>query len=270
MKYLLFIPLFILNFSLFSQHKIMNLQSENLNGKVASFTNKTFIVTKDSKELIQKYNVKYSFDKQGNLICIENFRDSNKLDSKEVFDYKQGKLTKITFYNAIGTAMKTTLYAYDDSGNLASQKKYNNQKKLQYETSYLFNQKGQLTMEQKLIPSINYTMKENYVYDDFDNLIVRTKTARIGTTKETYRYDAKSLPIKKSEFNAMGELFSVIKYEYNEYNDKISLKKYDAEDSLNYNENYEYIYDAQGNWTEKISFENGEKVSLEKRQLNYY
>jgi len=270
MKHLLIIPLFLLSFFLYSQHKTVNLQSENLKEKVQFYTKKTFLVTENSTDLIQKYHVKYSFDKQGNIIEIENYRKDNKLDSKKVFEYIQGKLSSINFFNSIGTATKTTLYNYDDNGNLASQKKYNNPDKLQYETSYIFNQKGQLTTEQKLIPSINYTMKENYTYDDFNNLIVKTKKARIGTTRETFRYNSKGLPIKKSEYNAMDELFSIIEYEYNEQNDKVSLKKYDTENTMTYNENYEYSYDTKGNWIEKISFKNGKKVSKEHREINYY
>lgn len=270
MKYLLLTLLFILSFSLYSQHKTINLQSENLKGKVQSYTKKTFIVPKNSNDLIQKYHVKYSFSKQGDLEKIENYREGNKLDSKEIYEYNKGKLINISFFNSIGTATKTTLYNYDENGNLASQKKYNNPGKLQYETSYIFNQKGQLTMEQKLIPSINYTIKENFTYDDFDNLIVRTKTARIGSTKETFRYNSKALPIKKSEYNAMGELFSVIEYEYNEQNDKISLKKYDAHKTLTYYEDYHYIYDVKENWLERISYEKGEKVNVEKREIQYY
>lgn len=270
MKHLLFILILLLSVFSYSQHKTINLSSENLKGKVQSYTQKTYLIVDNATDLVQKYHVKYSFNKKGDLKSIVNYRADNKLDSQEMYEYDQGKLLKITFYNTLGTATKTTLFGYDENGNLASQKKYNSPNKLQYETSYIFNQKGQLTMEQKLIPSINYTMKENYSYDDFDNLIVRTKSARIGSTKETFRYNSKALPIKKSEYNAMGELFSVIEYEYNEQNDKISLKKYNADKTLTYYEDYHYKYDVKENWIERVSFEKGEKVNIEKREIQYY
>ena len=270
MKKLLLLPLLFLSFSVYSQYKTVSLQSENLKARVQSYSKKTFVIAKNSNELTQKYNVTYSFNKKGTIERIENFRENQKLDSKEIFEYENALLSKHILFNSIGTIGKKTLFEYDSNGNLISQKKYSGQDKLQYDTSYLYNLKGQLTAQQKLIPSINYTMKESYKYDDFNNLIVRTKTARIGTTKETFRYNSKALPIKKSEYNAMGELFSVIVYEYNLQNDKTSLKKYDANNTMNYYESYEYVYDSKGNWTEKTSFEKGEKVSLEKRTINYY
>ena len=68
----------------------------------------------------------------------------------------------------------------------------------------------------------------------------------------------------------MDELFSIIEYKYNEYNDKISLMKYDTERTKTYEESYEYVYDNQGNWTKKINFENGKKVSEEFREISYF
>jgi len=270
MKKLLLIPILFLSLNLYSQYIQVSLETENLKGKVASYTTKTFLVSANSNDLLLKYHMKYAFNKKGNIESIENYRDGIKLDSREIFEYENGKISKHKIYNSIGTVGKTSLFDYDSNGNLASQKKYTGKEKLQYDTSYLYNQKGQLTIQQKLIPSINYTMKESYKYDDFNNLIVRSKTARIGTTKETFRYNSKGLQTKKSEYNAMGELYSVIVYEYNEQNDKTSLKKYDAANTMNYYENYEYVYDANGNWIEKISSEKGEKVSEEKRTISYY
>jgi len=269
MKRLLLIPVLFLSLSAHSQYKTISLSSENLKGKVASYTNKTYLVSKDSKELQLRYNERFAFNAKGNIISIENFKENLKVDSKEVFEYKNGLLSKHTVYNSLGTQGKSSGFEYDTNGKLISEKKYNRQGKLQYDTSYLYNKKGQLTAQQKLIPSINYTMKENYKYDDFNHLIVRTKTARIGTTKETFRYNSKGLPVKKSEYNAMGELYSVIIYEYNDQNDKISLKKYDADNQMNYDENYEYLYDSNGNWTQKISYEKGKKSHVEKRVINY-
>ncbi len=270
MKHLLFILIVLLNVVLYSQDKIINLQSENLKGKVQSYEKKTFIIDQNSKALIQKYSIKYTFNKKGDIISIENFGDDAKSDSKEVFEYKNHKISKTNLFNAMGKTNKMTLYDYDDKGYLTLQKKYNKQGKLQYETSYMFNQKGQLTVQQKLIPSINYMMKESYKYDANNNLIEKAKTARIGTTKEIFEYNSQGLETKKSEYNAMGELYSVIVYEYNKQGDKTRLKKYDVNDVMNYHEKYDYKYDSKGNWTECISFEKGEKVTVDKRAIFYY
>ncbi len=253
----------------FSQQNTIDLKSKNLKGKIQSFEKTTYLVDKTSKNLTQKYKENYVFNATGSLISIESFGDDSQLDSKETYSYNQAKLSLHSVFSSTGKIDKTTQYEYDEIGQLITQKKYNKSEKLQYETSFIYNQKGLLSAKHKLIPSINYTMKQHYKYDVKDQLIEISKIARIGTTKETFEYNDKGLQSKKSEYNAMDELYSYINYFYNKENDKTDLKKYDTEGALTYFENYEYTYDNYGNWTECTSFEKGEKVSVEKRKLTY-
>ena len=264
-----FLTFLFFSFIGFSQQNTINLKSKNLKGKVQSFEKTTFLVDKTTKNLTQKYKENYVFDSDGLLISIENFGDDTQPDSKETYSYNQTKLSLHSVLSSTGKIDKTTQYEYDEVGQLITQKKYNKSEKLQYQTSYLYNQKGLLSAKHKLIPSINYTMKQHYKYNAKDQLIEIAKIARIGTTKETFEYNDKGLQAKKSEYNAMGELYSYIDYFYNIENDKTDLKKYDTEGALTYFENYEYAYDATGNWTERSSFEKGEKVSIEKRVIVY-
>ncbi len=270
MKRIIFLSLIFFSFFSFSQEIFINLQTENLNGKIRSYSKKTFTIVKNSSDLKQKYAVKYSFDTNGNLVSIENYGDDTTIISKEIYKYKMGKLSNTTLFNAVGNAGKTTQYEHDDTGKMVSLKKYNNQGKLQYQIKYIYNQKGQLTTQQKLIPSINHTIKETFKYDNQNNLIEKSKTARIGTTRETFEYNSKKLQTKKSAYNAMGELFSIIAYKYNTHNDKISLEKFDANKTLNYYEKYDYTYDHKGNWTQRTSYKKGKKVSVENRTIVYF
>lgn len=269
MKIITFLLLVSINLVGYSQENNINLQSENLKGAVLSFQNKTYILDKDSSSEVLKYNEKYIFNESGSIVNIQHFNTQNTLISKDVFEYKNRLLTRVTTYNSTESINKLTLYEYDNKGVVVAQKKMNSGGKLQYHTTYLYNQAGLLVGQHKLIPSINYTMKENYVYNKKGQLSEKAKIARIGTTKETYAYNEKGLLSKKSEYNAMGELFSVISYEYNEQNDKTGLKKRDASGTMTYFESYKYVYDTKGNWTERISFEKGEKVSVERREITY-
>ena len=269
MKTISFLLLILSNFIGFSQQNNINLKSENLRGHIQSYQNKTFIVDNATKTEILKYNEKYLFNINGMINSIENFGDDAILNSKEIYEYKNEKISVLTTYNALGHVDKSTLYEYDDEKRLVTQKKINNTGKLQYHTTYLYSRKGFLVGQHKLIPSINYTMKESYAYDSQGQMIEKAKIARIGTTKETFLYNEIGQQIKKSDFNAMGELFSVITYTFNSYNDKTDLKKYDADGTMTYFESYKYTYDENGNWIERISFEKGEKVSIEKRVIVY-
>ncbi|HHB51798.1 MAG TPA: hypothetical protein ENK75_01955 [Saprospiraceae bacterium] len=268
----LFISLFsfLLCFQTFSQQTKYNLQQENLKGKLHYYIVKTFITKNPNEEPVQKYAAKKIFNTDGVLTEIDNYDADSKLLGKIIYEIKDGLLIRETFFNAIGNPDKITTYEYDEQGRVSTQKKINNAGKLQFQTTYLYNAKGQLSATHKLIPSINYTMKESYQYDAVGNLIEIAKKVRIGTTKELYAYNSQKQQIKKSEFNAIGELFSVITYEYNTKGDKTGLKKHDASGALTYFESYQYQYDEHDNWTERTSFEKGKKVSVEKRTITYY
>ena len=270
MKYLLFVSLLLLNLTVYSQQNSISWKTKNLKNKVKFYSVETFTIDDSLKVLSRKYNVKYTFNKRGDIYSIENFGTDTNRDSKETYEYKSKRVSKIMLFNTFGKKSKTSVFYYNDKGNVVSKKRYNSNKKMLDETSYLHNLKGQLTLQLKLIPSINYTMKESYIYDAKGDLTERHKTSPIGTTKEIFDYDSKGLPIKKSEYNTMGQLFSVIVYQYNEHDDKISLKKYDSDNNLDYYEDYEYSYDTHNNWTERISFEKGIKTSIEKREIKYY
>lgn len=269
MKKLTILTFLLTVFISYSQQNNYTLKTENLKGDVMSYQKETFIIDKTTQELTLKYKEKKVFNHKGAIIRIENYGNDATLDSKELYTYKNDKLTIVTTFNSTGKKDKSTLYEYDDLGRLVAQKKVNSTGKPQYLTTYLYNQKGLLAAQHKLIPSINYTMKESYTYNAKGQKIEIAKTARIGTTKVQFSYNGKGQLIKKSEYNAMGELYSVIKYEYNSNDDKISLKKYDADGLMTYDEKYEYTYDPKGNWVQKLSFEKGEKVSVEKREIIY-
>jgi hypothetical protein len=266
------LSLFLLFYTLYgyTQNISIDLKSENLKGKVKSYTKKTQVKSKEDDSFVLKYHEKHVFNKDGSLKSIENYGNDQKLDSKEIFEYESQNLVQITQYNATSSIGKTTLFDYNENGKLVSKKKFNSQGKLQYEISYVYNKKNQLTTQQKLIPSINYSMKEDYKYDSKGNMIERIKKVRIGNTKELFEYNHKNLPIKKSEYNSLGELYSVISYKYNNQDDKVSLEKRDNTGELTYYESYSYQYDHKKNWTEKISYEKDVKVSVEKRIIEYY
>ncbi len=270
MKKITSLLLVLFSLVLFAQQDPIHLKDENLKGAIQSYEKKTYIVTPSTGELVQKYDEKKSFDTSGNLIGIATFGNDTKLDSKTVYKYEAGHLVSKIVYNSAGKEDKITQYEYDAENRLTSQKKYNSAGQLQYQTRYFYNSKGQMLSEHKLIPSINYTLKEAYQYDANNYVIEIAKKARIGTTKVTFSYNDMGKVAKKSDYNAMGELYSVIQYEYNQYGDKTGLKKYDADGKLTYFETYQYLYDKQGNWTERTNFEKGKKVSVEKRKVTYY
>ncbi len=271
MKKILIILFVILGANaLFSQEIEFSIKSENLKGNVKTFYHKTFKIAKESDELHQKYAIKYHYDNKGMLTSQENFGDDNKLDSKKVFTYSKNKIAKIILLNSADKPTKIITYTYKNN-NLVSIKKEGNKGKIEHETTYFYSEKDILLSKTKTIPSIGYTITESYVYNNkTGHIVVKAKKARIGTSKETFEYNNKGEISKKSDYNAIGELFSVIDYEYNERGDKTSLKKYDVDGQLTYTETYKYEYDSQNNWVKKTSYKKDKKDSEETREFVYY
>jgi len=266
----LFYLLVLLPFLSFSQENKTTLTAENINHEVKVYFHKTNKVSNQTKALKQKYASKHFYDKVGRLTKKENYGDDATLDTKEIYTYKNNKISSVEIQGSTGETNKVTHYKYNKKGLLILKDKVNNKGETEHKTFLTYNNQGVLLLMKKNIPSINYTITESYVYNALNQIIVKEKKARIGATKEKYVYNDAGSILKKSEYNAVGELFSVINYEYNQHNDKISLKKYDTDGNLTYYEKYEFRYDSKGNWIEKISFEKGEKVSEEIREFTYY
>ncbi len=260
----------LVSVSVFSQEITFDSAAENLKANVKSIDYKSYKVRKDGSEHL-KYFKRYQFDRRGHLVEKINFGYDNQPDSRELYKYQNLHLTEVNVLKSTGKKDKTTRYDYDNTGKLRRITKTNYSGDVEYEILYEYDTRGRLIKKEKNIPSISYTLTESFVYNnDIPKPVIKHKKTRIGSTKETYKYDEQNRLIEKSEYNAVGELYNTIKYSYNEKGDKISLDKYDDKGNKTYWETYVYQYDDKGNWTQKTTYKKGEKFSVEKREITYY
>lgn len=269
MKSIYFLPILFVG-SLFAQNHIINWETENLKGKMRSFEQKTYIIDKDTGEETLKYVVKYTFEEDGQIDKIENFNTDGSLISYDDYLYENELLTKVINYNSASKISQKTVYQYNDKSLLINEKKYSKHDKLQYETTYIYNDENQLSEINKSIPQINYQLIEKYIYDQENNIAEIIKINRIGESKELFLYNEKKMLAEKRSFNALGELFDHTTYSYNEFSDKIGLKKFESDNSISYFETYEFFYDEKKNWVKRKNFKKNELSSIEIRQLTYY
>ena len=252
----------------FSQTQYFDLKTNNVKGNVKSSFHKTYKVHQD--EIIQKYAIKSVYNQDGLMTSKESYGSDNELDYKEIYAYKSGKIISIHIENSSGKLNKKINYEYKN-GVLKSIIKTDNKGETEHKTTYLYDKKEKLLSKTKTIPKIAYTITESYVYDaNTGYIVVKAKKAHVGTSKETFEYNMEGLISKKSEYNALSELFSTIDYEYNNQGDKISLKKHSPEGELTYYETYTYEYDDMGNWIKKTTTKKDKKDSEETREFVYY
>lgn len=267
-------PLFLISFlflgTLFAQNHMVNRETENLKGEVQSFEQKTYIISKDSGKEVLKYVVKYTFEKDGKIDKIEHFNTDRTLISYDDYLYENQLLTQIINYNTAGLISQKTIFTYDNQNLLIREKKYSKEDKLQYETSYNYNEENQLEGINKNMPQINYQLIEKYKYDQENNITEIIKINRIGESKDLFAYNEKKLLAEKKSYNALGELFDHIAYTYNEFSDKTGLKKFEADNSMSYFENYKLVYDNNKNWVERKNFKKNQLFSIETRQITYF
>ncbi len=269
MKSFYLLPLLFIG-TLFAQNLTVNRETENLKGKVQSFEQKTYIIDKNTGKETLKYIVKFTFKKDGKIDKIEHFSTKGTLISHDDYLYENQLLTQIINYNTAGKISQKTVFEYNEQNLLINEKKYSKQDKLQYEISYDYNKENQLIDIHKSIPQINYQLMEKYKYDSKNNISEIIKINRIGESKDLCTYNENNLLAEKKSYNALGELFDHTTYSYNEFSDKIGLKKFKTDNSMSYFETYELVYDKNKNWVKRINFKKNELSGKEIRQITYY
>lgn len=242
----------------------------DLRGKVLSCEYKMYKVNDKILSVSPTYHwlCKYNPNQSVNEII---FYKNDKTQSNAVYEYNStGQLESVETLLQDGKIDKATLYIYDEQGHLSDEKKFNGLNNLESQFTYIYNN-NILTNKITHLVTINQTIKETYKYNPQQLLSETVKEQANGSVnRETFFYDDQAQLLKKTTYNAQNEVFTTVLYEYNTQGDKINLFHFDADHKLTTDEFYEYMYDAEGNWTKKTNYEKGVKVSEETRKIVYY
>jgi hypothetical protein len=106
-----------------------------------------------------------------------------------------------------------------------------------------------------------------YAYDAEGRLVERrTRTGQLGDHRTTFRYDDHNNPIEETDEHTSREM------QMDEEGNLHAMKETSNKQSVR----FEYRYDAQSNWTERVvwsrweSNPNFERSNLERREITYY
>jgi hypothetical protein len=258
---LLFTPLMVVS---------QTLVDNPIKGSVKSIELKHFLVGNDGIDSYHKYYTVTWFNHDGKVSSIYHYGDDEIWDVKEVYEYGSNKkLTTLTTYSK-GNVLDTKIsYEYHENGKLKLEKKTDHKGKAQYQTNFIYNENA-LISKQQWFTEIDYTLKENYTYNEEGFINRADKVSKTGTSSELYLYNDQGQLTDKGEYDTSQQLYSTTIYTYNAQGDKTALYKYNEEGALTYFEQYEYKYDSQGNWIERNSYEKGIYTHVEKRTIKYF
>lgn len=248
-----------------------NSSEDRLKGNVKTVEDKTFGVSNSEVSENSNYFNISNYNSDGQVASIKYMGDDSVMDTEEVYHYNpERKIQKIETFIANGSLDKIILYEYNSAGNMSMEKKMNAKNKLENQTVFSYNDQNLLTMKEQTFPEIGYSIIDRFMYNGQNQIVANTKENPSGITKEEYAYNERGELTEKDEYNMKNEKFSSIMYEYNENGDKISLYKFEPSGEMTYFEQYEYVYDTQGNWTEKTIYIKGDRTMVEKRKITYY
>lgn len=215
--------------------------------------------------------------------------------------------TKETQYNAIAKFGEVRKADRSESGGVAElffNEFGNKTKELtdnlgKYETTYKYDEKNVLIESTSISSLGSYTSK--YEYSDSGKLAEENQYySEDGGlfSKEKFKYDEKSNLIEIDSYDGKGDLTMKNLFKYNEkkqiveelredsgmkmkfvykYNVKnnVSEEDYFLEMKIlskesNKNRKFDYSYDKNGNWVNKVIYENGQLKFLVEREIEYY
>ncbi len=162
-------------------------------------------------------NVKYKYDKNGNLKTKEVYNTSNDLIEKESYKYDSGnRVTAYTKYNESGKTVSMESYSYDSS--------------------------GRLTESAGVEPGGTITGRLSIVYDNNGNITEKIWYNAIGEINGKYKYKYNgSLLIEETKYRGESEKEIHSTYAYDDKDNLIEIVRYDINDKKD--KLFKYVYE---------------------------
>lgn len=227
-------------------------------GKPAPDHSSTLTVFNKSgnKQEIFRYNAngnldyKWVFRYNPEGIVNKKFRYANngKILNKLVLSYdKKGRKIGETWYHPDGSLDAKWTFRYDTNGNKIRETWYQHDGKIGYWNAYQYDSQG------NKIEEIWYKSHDSLAY------------------KETFRYDnQKHLVEAYKWYLPYSSNFVKITYQYGLGNNVVKVTRYLPNGGVDFKETYQYVFDKQGNWVQKIKFVNDVPKIITVRKIKYF
>ncbi len=148
------------------------------------------------------------------------------------FSYdKSGNLTKREVYNTSGNAIEKESFKYDISGRRTSYTKYNEEGKAVTMETYSYDSSGRLIESAGVEPGGSVTGRLSIIYDEGGNIKEKIWYNRFGEINGKYVYVYAGNMLKEEiKYRGENEKESFNTYGYDEHNKLIDIVKFDIND----------------------------------------
>lgn len=211
---------------------------------------------------------KYKYSEVGDLMESSEYNEKGKCFGRSVYTYNSYRQpATLTLFRSDGT-METGTYHYGSAKQLDSLV-WKGGKSIRREI-YLYNKALQLS-EKQVLEGGQCTERTSYQYDEAGRIVKETHSTADGKQHSTLSaYDADGRLKSVTQQGAAGIQESRTCWEYDSYGNILVETWYNEENIRNVRSTCEYTYDAQGNWTQQIWYDDGKPFSVTRRKITYY
>lgn len=205
----------------------------------------------------------YAYDeKSKNNLSITRRNADNTPFNKEVMKYKNNKVIEKIAYNEQQNPVSKTEYIYDERGNVTGENKYGSTDIIQYKIENIYNENNQKTLEKQFDKDGNKIYETQYSYAGDKLASAETHNAKGELTYvEKFDYDGKGNVIMHYTFDKFDGIHSREEYKYDGKGNKIAWYVYNGDDVVT---KATYDYDKYGNLIKSLIADNNGNISENK------
>lgn len=218
----------------------------------------------------------YNYDTNGNIFEEKYYVSGEKLDKRWIYKYdNNGNKIEEWKDSSNGSIYDRKIYQYDNIGNIIEVIEYSLEGSIENRTAKKYNINNNIIEEKTWYTEDGQTgSKVTYKYDDYNNMIEDNAITYLNGEKwmnriSKYEYDPRGNKIKAMHY-LNDKIMNSNTLEYDDYNNEIETKNYNAEGDVTLFLVNQYEYDVQKNWIKKTLINNNNPVYVVERKIEYY
>ncbi len=256
-----------------------DLVREGLRGDVKTMTSIEYDFEKNKRGKVKKEwegHVRKSYNRQGYMVEECRFDEDGGIDLKITMerDSLGVALERQLRFNWNGDLTGKVIYSYDDNGNLAELVVYGYGAEILTDRKiYAYDNKGNRVEEKHQILLNGSVSSEFLEKDEYKDGFVSKRTRYMDGERVVeidLKYNAAGENDEQICYDGDGEFNWRLVSRYNEQGDVYEWIRYSESGKVTSEGEARYEYDSRGNATRIQSYQNGELISEEMREIEYY
>ncbi|MFJ1473345.1 sugar-binding protein [Capnocytophaga cynodegmi] len=259
---------------------LSRLEDYQLRGKVKTYKLTPYhvldsfgIIKKTSKPEFWKGDILSTFDDRGYKVESNMYNKHGNLQNKIIYKYNdKNKRLSRDVYGERGYIKNKYVYIYDEKGHKTAYHCYNSRGELVESWLYNNDDRGREVEVVYQVPKrSSETRKFLYKYDKSGNVEELSKYSKDDVPEVTWKYiyDKKSLVTELHTYKD-NKLFRKRVTKYDAYGNPTQMREYDNDGRFIEETDYEYQFDAYGNWIQRIDYVNSFPKLMYEREIVYY